>query len=399
MAVGGFSREPEHAAGNAIVKFLDEREARYTDRLRALVDINSGIDNPAGRLACLAVLERGYRALGFETGRVDRGHGMVHLVARRPARLTNGHKPLALLLLGHFDTVFDSDTTFLGFSRVGEWAHGPGVGDMKGGLIVTLAALQALAHAGKLDGMDVTALHNCDEEIQSPTSRDLVEQHAVGRDLCLDFEVGRSTGAIVRSRAGVGRFFVHATGRAAHAGMHHADGRNAIVAIARAADAIAGLTDYDIGTTTNVGIIRGGAKRNIVPDDAHMEVDVRVREAGEGPRVEAAIAAICERLSSDGVAMTARGGIGRPVWPNGELHDAAVQHFLDVASDLGTPLHAEDTGGGSDANFTAALGVPTIDALGPIGEGVHTHNERIKLHTLVERAKLVAIALAELRTR
>ena len=391
------SREPNSEVGIAIVRYLDGREERYHERLRALVDINSGIDNPEGRLACLSHLERHYRLLGFTTERVDRGHGMVHLVGRRPARVANGHQPPRLLIVGHFDTVFDSNTAFLGMSRMGEWVHGPGVGDMKGGLVVAQAALEGLEHAGVLDRLDVVVVHNADEEIGSPTSRDLIEALAADRDLALDFEVGRASGAMVCSRAGIGRYFVQATGRSAHAGMHHAKGRNAIVALARAVDRFAALTDYDLGTTVNVGTVAGGAKRNIVADRAHCELDIRIRLADEGPRIHAAIEAICAELSTDGITVAARGGLGRPPWPRSDTNDTWVQHFLDVAGDLGVGVTAEDTGGGSDANFTAAMGIPTIDALGPVGEGVHTENERIKLHTLVERAKLVAIALRELR--
>lgn len=391
------SRERMQLPGNKIVEYLDGREQHYVQRLRDLVDINSGIDNPEGRLQCLGHLERVYKLLGFACERVDKGHGMVHLVARRPARLQNGHPAPRVLLLGHFDTVFDKDTTFLGFSRVGEWAHGPGVGDMKGGLVVAGAALEALDHARLLDALDVVAVHNCDEEIQSPTSRQLIEEACHDRDLCLDFEVGRKSGAIVRSRAGVGRFFVAAEGQSAHAGMHHADGRNAIVALARVIDQIAELTDYETGTTFNVGTIRGGTKRNVVPAEAHCEVDVRVREPALQDDAVRAVHDICQRASTDGISITARGGIGRPPWRPGGGSEALADHFLAVAEDLNVPLTAEDTGGGSDANFTAAAGLATLDALGPVGDGAHTHNERIRLHSLVERAKLVAIALAELR--
>jgi glutamate carboxypeptidase len=392
-----FSRERLQMPGNQIIEYLNGREARYVERLRDLVNTNSGIDNPEGRLQCLAQLERVYKLLGFACERVDQGHGMVHLVARRPAKATNGSRPVRLLLLGHFDTVFDRDTTFLGYSLVGEWAHGPGIGDMKGGLVVTGAMLEALDHIDVLDSLDVVVLHNADEEVQSPTSRQLIEACCDDRDICLDFEVGRKSGAIVKSRAGVGRFFVQATGRAAHAGMHHEDGRNAITALAAVITEISNLTDYKLGTTLNVGIVRGGAKRNIVADNAHCEVDLRIREPSQEDVVVRAVNAICERATADGITITARGGVGRPPWrPGGDSEDLA-QHFLDVAEDLNVSLTAEDTGGGSDANFTAALGVPTLDALGPVGEGVHTHNERIKLHSIIERAKLVAIALAELR--
>lgn len=392
-----FSRERMQLPGNQIIEYLNKREAIYVQRLRALVDVNSGIDNPEGRLQCVAQLERVYKLLGFSCERVDKGHGIVHLVARRPPRRDDGVQALKVLILGHFDTVFDADTTFLGYTTVGHWAQGPGVGDMKGGLVVAAAALEALDHIETLDNLDVVVLHNADEEVQSPTSRELIEACAKDRDVCLDFEVGRKTGAIVKSRAGVGRFFVQANGKAAHAGMHHKDGRNAIVALAKVVAEIAALTDYGTGTTLNVGVIRGGLKRNIVPAEAHCEVDLRLRDPALEAQVIAAVHAICASHTADGVTVQARGGMGRPTWRPGGPSEELADHFLAVAKDLNVPLTAEDTGGGSDANFTAALGIPTLDALGPIGEGVHTHDERIKIHTLIERAKLVAIALGELR--
>lgn len=374
-------------------KWLEGRQDALHDQLRDLVNVNSGLDNPEGRLTCLKQIERRWQLLGFTCERIERPGDMVHMIGRRPARTSNGSPAPRVLLLGHVDTVFDRDTTFLSYSRQGPWAHGPGVGDMKGGIVVAQAAIGALAHVGCLDGFDLVVVHNADEEVQSPTSRDLIEAAAADRDLCLDFEVGRASGAVVRSRAGVGRYFIGATGRAAHAGMHHAQGANAVVALAEAVGRLSALTDYEHGTTINVGVFRGGLRRNVVPQEARCAVDVRIRDAAEGERVDAAIRSICARSSVPGTALTVDGGIGRPPWQRSESSDQLVAHFLAVASDLEIALSAEDTGGGSDANLVAALGVPCIDGLGPIGEDVHTDRERILVETLPRRALLVAAAL------
>ncbi|MBM4342095.1 MAG: M20 family metallopeptidase [Deltaproteobacteria bacterium] len=375
---------------NEIVFFLERREATYLARLRALVDINSGLDNPAGRDRVLDHLEIGYKTLGFSCERVQRPGDMTHLVARRPSTKPGATK---VLILGHFDTVYDSTSPFQTFTEQGPWLAGPGVGDMKGGLVVTQAALDALYHVGHLGDFDWVCCHNADEEIQSPTSRDLIEQCAADRDLCLDFEIGRKTGAVVRSRSGVGRFFVTVHGRSAHAGMDHSVGVNAIVGLSRIIVELAELTDPARGTTVNVGVVKGGTKRNVVPDEAKAEVDVRVQSIEEGERVERRIRELCGGEPVPGARVELLGGIGRPPWQRNPLCDRLIAHFQRVADEHGLALGAEDTGGGSDANFTAALGIPTIDGLGPVGEKPHTFDERIQRHSVVERAKLVALAL------
>ena len=375
---------------NEIVFFLERREATYLQRLRTLVDINSGLDNPGGRDKVLELLETTYKSLGFACERIACAGSMTHLVARRPAHKTDAPK---ILILGHFDTVYDSTSEFQTFSEQGPYLCGPGVGDMKGGLVVVQAALDALLHVGKLGDFDWLCCHNADEEIQSPTSRDLIETCAVGRDICLDFEIGRRSGAVVRSRAGVGRFFVTVHGKSAHAGMDHSSGVNAIVGLAKIILEISALGDPAKGTTVNVGVVKGGTKRNIVPDHAKAEIDVRVLTADEGARIEATVARICSQPPVVGAAVEVIGGVGRPPWPRNPACDKLIAHFQRIADDHGIALGAEDTGGGSDANFTAALGIPTIDGLGPVGEKPHTFDERIQRHSVVERAKLVALAL------
>jgi len=373
-----------------LTSWLERREATYLGRLRALVDCNSGLDNPAGRLQVLERVEAVYLSLGFSCERVARPGEMVHLVARRPAARPGAPK---VLLLGHLDTVYDSTSPFQSFTEQGPWLAGPGVGDMKGGLVVAQAALDALAHLGRLGDIDWVCCHNADEEVTSPTSRDLVESCAADRDVCLDFEIGRRSGALVCARAGVGKYAITVHGKAAHAGMDHAGGVNAVVALAQLVVAIAALGDPEAGTTVNVGVFRGGTKRNVVPDEAKAEIDVRVHTAAEGDRVDRAVRALCAVPPLQGARIDVVGGIGRPPWPRGAANDAVVAHFVRAAADLGQTLAAEATGGGSDANFTAALGVPTVDGLGPVGEHPHTFDERIVKSSVVERAALVAHAL------
>lgn len=379
---------------NRVISWLEARETTYLARLRKLVDTNSGLDNAPGRMECLRQIEKIYQNLGFTCEQVAKPGDMVHLVARRPAKAAKAPK---ILILGHFDTVYDSTSGFLSFSQQGQWLAGPGVGDMKGGIVVAQAAMDALHEIGQLDAFDWLCVHNADEEVQSPTSRELIETLAIGRELCLDFEIGRKTGAVVRSRAGVGRFFITVRGKAAHAGMDHAAGVNAILGMAKIVQEISILGDSSRGTTLNVGTIRGGTKRNIVPDECKIEVDVRVMSHAEGERIEKAVKQLVETAPIPRTTVEVIGGIGRPPWPRAAHTDAVVAHFQKVADEFSITLGAEDTGGGSDANFTAAMGIPTIDGLGPVGENPHTYDERIQAHTVVERAKLVALALLRWR--
>ncbi len=386
----GQPTQAERIEGSRIISWLDEREDGLIAELRELVDINSGLDNPEGRGKTLDVLQRRYEKLGFTCRRLRHDQGFVHLVAARPGKTADATR---VLVLGHVDTVFDSDSTFLTFQREGEWASGPGVGGMKGGLVVAQAMLGGLAHVGRLDAFDWVVVHNSDEEIGSPTSHEIIERLAADRDVCLGFEIGRPSGAVVRSRAGVGVFFVTVRGRAAHAGMDPHLGASAILCAADLATRIAALADATLNTSVNIGKITGGTRRNIVAESCRLEIDVRARSAAEAERVEAGLRAICADVHVAGTSADVFGRMSRPPWRRTAASDALVRHFQDVAKDLGVTLEAEDTGGGADTNFAGSLGIPTIDGLGPVGQGAHTHDERILLHSLITRAKLCAISL------
>ncbi|MCO4761943.1 MAG: M20 family metallopeptidase [Myxococcales bacterium] len=386
-------RQPTHEQrmeGSRIINWLDEQEDGLITQLRGYVDTNSGLDNPTGRGEILDDLQKRYEQLGFVCRRLRHEQGFVHLIAARPSTKPDATK---VMLLGHVDTVFNSDSVFLTFQREGDWASGPGVGDMKGGLVVTQALLGGLKQVGRLGDFDWVVVHNSDEEIGSPTSREVIERLAADRDVCLGFEIGRKSGAVVRSRAGVGAFFINVRGRAAHAGMDPHLGASAIVSAAELAQRIAALANPSLQTSVNIGKITGGERRNIVPDACKLEVDVRVRSADEATRVEQALRAACEELVVPGTTAEVFGHMSRPPWQRTPASDRLVHHFQDVARDLGVTLEAEDTGGGADTNFAGSMGIPTIDALGPVGQGAHTHDERIKLHSLITRAKLCAIAL------
>jgi len=299
-----------------------------------------------------------------------------------------------ILLLAHMDTVHPVGTLErMPFHQAEDRIMGPGVEDMKGGIVVGLTALAALAEMHQLPTRPVTALFTSDEEIGSPTSRSLIEVLARQSSLVLVLEPAMPDGAIKTWRKGVGDFIVTVHGRAAHAGSDHRIGRNAIEELAHQILAIQNLTNYEQGTTLNVGIVRGGTAINVVPEEAAAEVDLRVMKSGEGERIIAALHDL--RPVLDGTTIQVSGELNRPPMPSDELMKATFEKARKLASGIGMELRASGTGGASDANFVAPLGIPVLDGLGPVGDGGHSEREFIFKDSLPERAELLATILRE----
>jgi glutamate carboxypeptidase len=385
------------SVAEAIQRYVGENTGLLLEQLREVVDVNSGTGNVAGNEAMLTWFEAAFRASGLDRGgRVAGTGGRPHLVLQGGG---GGEGSPHVLLVGHVDTVFAPDHPFQRFELRGDRAHGPGVSDMKGGLLIAAHTLRALSAAGALDRLRVTAFVNSDEEIQSPTSKQLlVELCARERfDMALVFEGGRKNGNLVSARKGVGRYVFTTHGRAAHAGMNHEAGVNAILEMASKVLAIQGLTDYARGVTVNVGLISGGLNRNTVPPEARCEVDVRVRQPEDGERVDRELRAIAASTHLEGATTTVEGRIGRPPWPRNEGSDRLVAHWQAAGRLVGQAVEAEATGGGSDGNFTHELGIPTLDALGAKGGAPHTADEYIEIASLAERVALHAMALATLQ--
>jgi len=323
----------------------------------------------------------------------------AHFTARRPPatgpgqRLSQTEKEGCILLLAHMDTVFPNGTLLkMPFHEKDGRVFGPGVSDMKGGIVVTLAALAAALASGSL-AHPVTALFTPDEETGSRASRALIEQLAAESILVLVLEPGMPDGSVKTWRKGVGEYTVRARGRAAHAGGDHEKGRNAIEEIAHQVLAIQKLTDYTKGTTLNVGVIRGGIASNVVASEASMEVDLRVMQAGEAKRICAALQALKPVL--DGTTLEVSGGLDRPPMPYDEAMKATFEKVKAIAARVNIELKAGGTGGASDANFVAPLGIPVLDGLGPAGGEYHSEREFIFKDSLSERAKLLAAILHE----
>jgi glutamate carboxypeptidase len=306
----------------------------------------------------------------------------------RPHLLLRSGAPRPVLLLAHLDTVWPAGTTAQWpFAVDGDWATGPGVFDMKAGLVQGLHALRMSGVPG------VDLLVTSDEEIGSPTSRALIEREAARARAVLVLEPSVD-GAPKTARKGVSMYRLRVHGRASHAGLEPEAGVNALVELAAQVTAIHGLQDDAAGTTVTPTVATAGTTTNTVPSTAEVAVDVRAWTAEEQARVDAALRALVPRLP--GASLELLGGVNRP--PLEALASASLaQLAARCAVELGIDLPpGRAVGGGSDGNFTAGLGVPTLDGMGAVGSGAHAPGERASVAALADRAVLVARLLQEL---
>ncbi|HVL53656.1 MAG TPA: M20 family metallopeptidase [Vitreimonas sp.] len=297
-----------------------------------------------------------------------------------------------LLLIGHMDTVFDPGTAAeRPFSIDDGIARGPGVTDMKGGLLAGLYAIEAVRSSSVgLPFERISYVANPDEEIGSPTSTPHIRELAADADVCLVLECARANGDIVSSRKGILDARIAVAGRAAHAGVEPEKGRSAILAGADLVTTLHALNGRWDGVTVNVGVIRGGSRPNVVAERCELEVDVRAVAADDLRAAEAEIDRLLGHLAVPDTSATlepmARWWPMEKLEPSGRL----VQHAKDVAAQLGFELHDAATGGASDANTTSGMGVPTIDGLGPIGGNDHSPAEYLEVDSIVPRVAMLA---------
>jgi glutamate carboxypeptidase len=294
-----------------------------------------------------------------------------------------------LLFLCHMDTVFDLGTlTHMPFKRADGKIVGPGTMDMKAGIVQSLAVIRQLRDQKRMPAHPVTLLLTSDEETGSLHSRELIETLARQAHAVFCLEPAMANGAIKTSRKGTGDIFLETLGRAAHAGVSHEKGRNAIEELAHHILSAQNLTDYTHGTTVNVGVISGGTRPNVVPEHACAEIDFRVQQLGEVARLQAWVDALRPVIA--GVSVRARLELNRPPMPRDALMTQSFAKARALAGHIGLDLQETGTGGGSDANFVAPLGIPVLDGLGPIGDGAHSEREFFWEDSLLERAALLA---------
>jgi glutamate carboxypeptidase len=299
-----------------------------------------------------------------------------------------GDGPKGFLLLAHMDTVFPLGTLEkMPFYTLEEKTFGPGVSDMKGGIVVGLTAIATLLESGHNPPRPVTIFFTSDEETGSASSRALIEKFAKNAGLVLVLEPAMLDGSVKTWRKGVGEFRVCVRGRAAHAGADHGKGRNAIEEMAHQVLAIQALTDYASGTTLNVGVIHGGIASNVIPDEAVAEIDLRVMQPGEAERIMTALYSLKPFL--DGTTIKVTGSLNRPPMPFDNTMQFTFEKARTLAATLGIDLKAGGTGGASDANFISPLGIPVLDGLGPAGGEYHSEREYIITASLPERTRLL----------
>jgi len=305
-----------------------------------------------------------------------------------------GNPGRGILLLTHMDTVFPIGTlNDMPIQEKEGIFYGPGAMDMKGGIVLALTAIEILQNEGKFPNRRVTLLCTSDEETGSKSSRSLIENLAKEHDLVLCLEPALSDGSLKTWRKGIGRFSVKDQGRSAHAGSEPEAGINAIVEMSYQIQEIAKLADHDLGTTLNIGKIQGGTRTNVIPDKCVSIVDVRVVEIDEQQRVTAALTALEPRM--EGAKVTVEGSWNRPPMPRTPQMAKRFKRAQAIAAQIGITLTESGSGGGSDANFVAPLGIPVLDGLGVVGGGAHSPREYLEISSLPERAALLAALITE----
>jgi glutamate carboxypeptidase len=359
---------------------------RLIDGIRAWVEVESPTSNLHAVNRMIDRVQADAVDLPVVPERIAGREGFADILV---LRTVGAGERSGILILSHIDTVHPIGTLDgpLWFRREGDKLYGPGLFDMKGGAYLAFAAFREVVRTGSAR-LPITYLFTPDEEVGSPTSRAVIETEAGRARFVLVTEPAREGGKVVTARKGVGRFEVKATGVPAHSGARHQDGHSAIKEMAAQVLAIEAMTDYARGITTTVGMISGGTAPNVIPQHARITVDLRVRDAATGADMEARILAL--RPNDPDVKLEVTGGMNRPPFEKTPAIAALLAHAQAVARDIGIELaDASMTGGGSDGNFTAALGVPTLDGLGIDGEGAHTEWEHGLISSIVPRTRLM----------
>ena len=373
-----------------IEKVVRANRVRMYARIRELVEVESPSEDAAAVNRAGDVTEAWIKALQGQLKRHKCAPYGELLEARfGPARSKRGR----LLLLGHLDTVWPMGTLAkMPWRETGGKFWGPGVLDMKAGVVMALEAVAALQQLGMM--WPVTLLLNSDEEIGSPASRAITER--VARECTAVFVLEPAQGlAYKTSRKGVGHFELRVHGVASHAGVDFERGHSAVLEMARLVQQVSAWSDPRRGITVNVGVINGGTRSNVIAAECSAEVDVRIVKASDAARIERMFRSL--KTADKACKLTVSGGINRPPMERKPRTVTLFRKAQALAKGMGVVLEEAATGGGSDGNFTAALGVPTLDGMGAVGAGAHADHEHVVVKHLVERTALLAgmIAVAD----
>jgi glutamate carboxypeptidase len=388
-AAAGPLLRPWAAESVQMASYLDCRidSSAILADIETITAIESPTRDTAGNNRVLDTIAAWFEGTGaaLERFRIDDRFGDMLRVVCNPERNEPG-----ILVLSHVDTVHPLGTlgAALPIRRDGDKVYGPGAYDMKGGLVLAVAAWLRLARAGTRTPLPVTFLFNPDEEVGSVGSRKHIEAEGDRSRYVLVTEPKRGGGKIVTERKGTGRFVIRTRGRPAHAGAAHHKGRSAIRAMADIILEVEGFTDYARGITTNVGLVSGGTGVNVVPEHCTINADLRVTDLAAAAEMEERF----RRLQAgDGeVEVTVTGGLHRPPFVRGPHVEDLFAKASAVAGRMGLTLESDKlSGGGSDGNFTAARGISTLDGLGIDGDGAHTHHEHILVSSIEPGTRLM----------
>jgi glutamate carboxypeptidase len=373
----------------AIYCHVEKKQGQIRDTLRQLVEQESPSEDRLAVNASTSLVEGWTQGLATRVKR-HRQTAFGDVLELRFGPQRSSRKPV--LLLGHLDTVWPVGTLAKMPWRESDGRYwGPGVLDMKAGLVMALTALNTLQEL-KL-ARPVTLLLNSEEEVGSPISREITERLARQSSAVLVLEPAQGL-AYKTARKGVGHYFVQVRGVGAHSGVDFERGHSAVLELAKQVQTISNFTNLARKLTVNCGVIAGGTRSNVVASEAHTEVDVRIAKASDAAYVEKLFRGL--KASDPNCELTITGGINRPPMERKAGTIALFKKARSIASELGFALEEAATGGGSDGNFTAALGVPTLDGMGAVGEGAHAAHESVVIEHLVPRTALLAAMIASI---
>jgi len=370
----------------ALLAGARRKQRAQLELTRKLVRAESPSDDKAAVDACVMLASAHAKALGGKV-KLHRQIGFGDVIEVRFGPKSKANSAERILLLGHLDTVWPLGTLKTMPCRLSEgrlW--GPGTLDMKAGVAMAFTAIEMLAEAGALN-REIVLLLNSDEEVGSLVSRPITERLAA--DCAAVYVLEPAQGLAVKTaRKGIGNWRIDVKGVAAHAGVNFEKGSNAIHELARAVETVSGWTDLKRGLTVSVGVAGGGTKSNVIPCQAWAEVDVRIARKADGPRIERKFGGL--KPLDKGCALTVTGGINRPPMERTRGTAKLYREARALAADLGFALEEASTGGASDGNFTSALGIPTLDGLGAVGDGAHARHESVDIEHLAPRTALLA---------
>jgi glutamate carboxypeptidase len=372
---------------SALQTAAQRRRSSLIDLTRQFVHAESPSDSKTAVDACVELAAAKAKQIGGRI-KIHRQHQFGDLLeARFGPRKQNAEAARPILLLGHLDTVWPLGTLqSMPFRESAGRLCGPGTLDMKAGVAMAFTALELLTEAQTL-WREVIMLLSSDEEIGSPVSRPITEELAKNCASVFVLEPAQGQ-AYKTARKGTGNWRIEVHGVAAHAGVDFEKGASAIRELARAVERVSGWTDLKRGLTVSVGVAGGGTKSNVVPAEAWAEVDVRIARKADGPRIARKFSSL--KASDPRCTLTVKGDMNRPPMERSRGTVMLFQKARALAAQLGIDLDEAATGGASDGNFTAALGIPTLDGMGAVGEGAHAAHESVLIEHLAPRTALLA---------